>query len=144
MSILSDRDIKKYAEKNELIAVGFEEKYLTPNGYDLRVDRVLNRLGDTAFSIMSLEYLKIPKNMVASLYLKSRYCRVGVWGSFGFIDAGFEGKLQWSVFGIELEEMTKLVEKHMPMVQVVFESLGGNVEKSYAERSGSFQYFTIP
>ena len=35
MTILSDLDIKKSLDKNELSIEPFEDKNLTPNGYDL-------------------------------------------------------------------------------------------------------------
>lgn len=141
--ILRDVEIKEYIENGYLIVSEHTEKQLTPNGYDIRIEKVVDRVGENAFSVMTMEYIKMPENVIGTIYLKSRYCRQGMWGSFGLIDAGFEGKLQFTLFGVSEEEIIDLVNRKATIVQVMFQKLGGKVEKTYAERSGNFMFYGI-
>jgi dCTP deaminase len=142
VGVMTDKEILEYIKVGKLIAVNFNEKNLTPNGYDLSA-KLMNftELDPTlkVYKIMTDEYLKIPEDIVGRMYLKSRYCRKGVWGSFGFIDAGFEGAIEFTLFNFPKEEFEGKTDS-IPLVQVIFEKLGKNVEKSYAKRSGNFQF----
>ncbi len=140
--VMTDKQILEYIKEHKLIAVNFKEKNLTPNGYDLSAKIVnFTRLedGKNNFKVMTDEYLKIPNNVVARMYLKSRYCRKGVWGSFGFIDAGFEGALEFTLFNFPIEEFVGN-DNPIPLVQIVFETLNEEVIENYGERSGNFQF----
>ena len=141
MSILKDKEIKEYVKKNLLIAVNYSEKNLTPNGYDLSVSPSnavkLENANLNIVKVLTYEYLKIPADIVATMYLKSRYSRQGAWGSFGFIDAGFEGCLEFTLFNMP-ENLFTQGDAPIPIVQVIFEKLDGNVEQTYEKRSGHY------
>ncbi|WP_061950451.1 hypothetical protein [Acidiplasma cupricumulans] len=97
--MLNDREILEYVKNGKLISENFKEASLTPNGYDLRVGNIIpgeDIESKTLFFISSLEVINMPDNITASLYIKSRYARKGIFGSFGFVDAGFHGNLTMS------------------------------------------------
>ncbi len=105
--ILSDKAIRAMAESGMLISENYSEKSLTPNGYDLRISDVMysgNRHEEVSvktggqFFISTMEKMKIPENIAGMLWMRSSYSRKGLFGSFGFVDAGFEGSLTLSFF----------------------------------------------
>ncbi len=134
--MLNDIEIKNYIKNHSLISENYDEGCLTPNGYDLRVgeisDENINR--NQLFFISSLEKLNLPDNVVASLYIKSKYSRRGIFSSFGFVDAGFKGNLTMAFYNfgdnIALENGCKFV-------QIVFYELN-MPEKNYEKRSGHY------
>ena len=135
--MLNDSDIANYVKLGKIITENYTEECLTPNGYDLRIgehDRD-NAVKNSLFFISSLEKLALPDNIVGSLHIKSRYARRGIFGSFGFIDAGFSGNLTMSFynFGDDVEIMTG-----MKFVQIVFYEIK-KPEKNYSIRSGNYQ-----
>jgi deoxycytidine triphosphate deaminase len=46
MTILSDKDIENYMKNNELGIEPFNQKNLTPNGYDLSIDEIYIKKSD--------------------------------------------------------------------------------------------------
>ena len=111
MSILSDIDIRKNIENNELGIEPFIEKNLTPNGYDLSIDEVYIKKTDehikngtavippmTWFAISTKEFVKMGPKITSQLWIRSSYARKGVMASFGKVDAGFHGTLTISCF----------------------------------------------
>ena len=46
MTILSDKDIEKLINNNELGIKPFNQKNLTPNGYDLSIDEIYIKKSD--------------------------------------------------------------------------------------------------
>ncbi|MEM0142666.1 MAG: dCTP deaminase [Candidatus Parvarchaeum sp.] len=148
---LKDKEILEYVNNKKLIAMEFDEKHLTPSGYDLRVDlgsSIKSKSGGEEFYISSVkclttEYLKIPDDIIGLLFLKSKYCRKGVWGNFGLVDAGFEGKLEFTLFRINVEVFEESIENDIPVVQIIFYKLDDKVGKNYAKRSGNFQFYGL-
>lgn len=137
-NILNDRAIKEYVSNGLLIEENFDEKFLTPNGYDLRVGEVMpdgEISNSSPFFASSLETIRMPDNVVASMYIKSRYARRSVFSTFGFVDAGFHGNLTLSFinFGTSL-----ILKKGDPIVQIIFSEIEPP-EKNYSKRSGNFQ-----
>ncbi|MEM0142537.1 MAG: dCTP deaminase [Candidatus Parvarchaeum sp.] len=144
MSFLNDKQILAAMKKNELIALGGDEKAVTPNGYDLSIETMNTLIEAPGFplvcrSLFTKEYLKMPKDVIGILHLRSRFVRVGAFGSFGIVDAGFEGHLQFSIYAPK--EMWELFEKSADkrMVQIIFYKLSEEVAIGYAGRSGNFQ-----
>ncbi|MEW5761368.1 MAG: dCTP deaminase [Candidatus Thermoplasmatota archaeon] len=150
--ILSDKDIKEHIKKNELSIEQFSEENLTPNGYDLSIGEInvqkFRKEGygvgsgkiaippKTCFLISTKEYLKIGKKLCAHLWLKSTYARKGIFGAFGYVDAGFEGNLILSAYNASARPiMLNIGDK---FVQIVFETFFSEPEKLYEERSGSY------
>jgi len=146
--ILNDKEIR---EKG--IIEPFNEKQLTPNGYDVSVedlvfmDTVIDSLrGDkdcydvapmTRFIISTVEKIKLPDNIVGIIKIKSKWARKGLIISDGAIDAGFEGKLNLCMWNLSNDFVQ--IEKKVPIVQVLFFKTNP-VEKLYAERSGNYQH----
>ncbi|MCL4453529.1 dCTP deaminase [Ferroplasma sp.] len=135
--MLNDMEISSLIMQGKLISENYEPDCLTPNGYDLRVGEHSEETVEKnkLFFISSMELLDMPDNIVASLYIKSRYARHGIFSSFGFVDAGFSGNLTMAFynFGEPLEIRTGI-----KFVQIVFHEIK-SPEKNYASRSGHFQ-----
>jgi dCTP deaminase len=129
--ILSDRDIKEAIDKGELRIEPFDEGFLTPNGYDLRVAEIR---GETAsgrfFLISTAEYLVLPNDLCAQLWIRSTFARKGVFCSFGKVDAGFEGTLTIGCFNAG-SEMLELDEGER-FLQIVFEKMISPAERGYS------------
>ncbi len=135
--MLNDNEISSYVENGKLITDNYDPDCLTPNGYDLRIgehtDQSIQK--NQLFFISSLEKLELPDNIVASLYIKSKYSRHGIFSSFGFVDAGFSGNLTMAFynFGESL-----IIKPGMKFVQIVFYEIT-KPAKNYASRSGNYQ-----
>jgi len=134
--ILSDRDIKKAIAKGEIFIEPFNEKNLTPNGYDLTINEIFidgERKKEANipplkwFAISTKEYIKVG-NMAAQLWIRSTYARKGIMASFGKVDAGFEGCLTLSGFNSKDEINLKQGER---FCQIVFERLSSEPLKPY-------------
>ncbi len=146
MCILSDSLIEKNVRHGLLIASGFNAKNVTPNGYDLSIGEI--RIGGityngktripplSPFLISTVEYLRMPDNITGSLWLRSSFSRRGVIGSFGYVDAGFEGELTLSFLNASNSELT--ISAGERIVQIVFEKLCSRSKRSYPERSGNY------
>ena len=106
MSILSDNDIEQLMQKDELGIEPFQEKNLTPNGYDLSIEEVYIKKTDqhikegiavipplTWFAISTKEFVKMGPKITSQLWIRSSYARRGIMASFGKVDAGFHGTL---------------------------------------------------
>lgn len=129
----------------------FEDKCLTPNGYDLRIAEVLipDESADvlregkvvvpaqTRFLVSTVERVRMPVDACGSLFLRSSYARRGVFGSFGKVEAGFEGTL--TVGGFNAGRTPLDIPIGDRFCQLVFETLESLPEKSYAQRSGTYQ-----
>jgi dCTP deaminase len=147
MGFLRDKDIIGMVGNGMLVPIEFNPKAVTPNGYDLSIDPVsidvIQEVDLGALKgrvVYTKEYLKIPKDVMAILHLRSRFSRVGGFGSFGLVDAGFEGKLQFCIYLPEEVWEHMRTKEDTRMVQIAFYKFdGGGVEKAYAERSGVFQ-----
>ncbi len=148
--ILSDKEIIDAVSKGELIVTGFSGSSVTPNGYDLSIDKSSIdlmepiSLGDVIEGrvVFTREYIKLLPRQYAMLFLKSRFSRVGGWGSFGFVDAGFSGILQFSIY-LPKKIWDILRQKDdTRMVQIVFFESDSDVAVPYALRSGNFQGLT--
>jgi dCTP deaminase len=148
--ILSDKEINKYVSDVDLIHP-FEEKQLTPNGYDVSIEEI-ELINDVklllvdgkyqiprkmSFIVLTKEKVSMPKNIVGRLSIKTKYARKGFILSPGVVDAGFVGKLNLCFYNANEDPV--LVEKGKPIVQLVFERMADGSAKAYAERSGNYQ-----
>ena len=102
MTILGDRDITGLIAQGFLISENFSEKSVTPNGYEFRAHQI--RIDGSDFDkidlmpgkfalISSLEYFNMPKNVIGNIWLRSSFARKGLIGTFGVIDAGYQGNI---------------------------------------------------
>ena len=150
MSILSDIDIKKYMESNELGIEPFIDKNLTPNGYDLSIDEVFIRKNDehvkegvavipaqTWFAISTKEFVKMGPKITSQLWIRSSYARKGVMASFGKVDAGFHGTLTISCFNSNDNPLEIPIGDRF--CQIVFENMQSVPSELYDKKSGGYQ-----
>lgn len=151
MGVLSDHDILVRRAAGELGLEPFEERGLTPNGYDLRVAEVMLpdegsavfREGKVAvppqarFLVSTLERVRMPRDVCGQLWIRSSYARRGVLGSFGKVEAGFEGTLTLGAFNASRLPVEVPVGDRF--CQIVFERLESPPRALYAERSGNYQ-----
>jgi dCTP deaminase len=150
MTILSDVDIKNSIEKNYLSIEPFNEKNLTPNGYDLSIDEIFIRKSDqhikegiakipplTWFAISTKEFVKMGQEITSQLWIRSSYARKGVMASFGKVDAGFHGTLTISCFNSNDEPLEIPIGDRF--CQIVFENLSSKPTDPYDKKSGNYQ-----
>ncbi len=150
MTILSDIDIKGSMEKKDLGIEPFNEKNLTPNGYDLSIDEVYIRKTDqhikegiakipplTWFAISTKEFVKMGQEITSQLWIRSSYARKGVMASFGKVDAGFHGTLTISCFNSNDDTLEIPIGDRF--CQIVFENLSSKPAELYDKKSGNYQ-----
>jgi dCTP deaminase len=146
MSTLSDRDIISLSRRGELIAEEFREESVTPNGYDLRASIIRINGNDKDhetissnkhFLVATLEYLKLPDDIMGQIWVRSSYARRGILGSFGAVDAGYHGTLTLSFFHSGSEDLE--ITKGDRIAQIVFHRMESVPEKTYSQRSGNYQ-----
>ena len=150
MSILSDLDIKRFMENNELGIEPFIEKNLTPNGYDLSIDEIYIKKTEshikegtavipplTWFAISTKEFVKMGPQITSQLWIRSSYARKGVLASFGKVDAGFHGTLTISCFNSNDESLEIPIGDRF--CQIVFENMESIPSELYDKKSGNYQ-----
>ena len=150
MTILSDIDIKNSIEKKNLSIEPFNEKNLTPNGYDLSIDEIYIKKSDqhikegiaaipplTWFAISTKEFVKMGPDVTSQLWIRSSYARKGVMASFGKVDAGFHGTLTISCFNSNDETLKIPIGDRF--CQIVFENMASIPSELYDKRSGNYQ-----
>ncbi|MBE6525924.1 MAG: dCTP deaminase [Thermoplasmata archaeon] len=150
MGIFSDHDIVEGMMTGYLGISDYNEKSLTPNGYDLRISEISIRGKDekftegvvripprTMFYVSTIERVRLPSDACAQLWLRTSWIRKGVMGAFGKIDAGFEGTLTLGAYNATDDEIEIPIGERF--CQMVFEGLNSKSIKDYAERSGNYQ-----
>jgi dCTP deaminase len=150
MSVLSDADITEYMSENILGLDPFNEKNLTPNGYDLSIEEIFIKKTDqhinegnavippfSWFAISTKEFVKMSARITAQLWIRSSYARKGVMASFGKVDAGFHGTLTISCFNATDEEIEIPIGDRF--CQIVFEKLESVPSELYDKKSGNYQ-----
>jgi dCTP deaminase len=150
MTVLSDIDIKKSLETDDLSIEPFNPKNLTPNGYDLSIDEVYIRKTDehvkdgkavippqTWFAISTKEFVKMGPTITSQLWIRSSYARRGVMASFGKVDAGFHGTLTISCFNSNDDPLEIPIGDRF--CQIVFENLSSKPSELYDKKSGKYQ-----
>ena len=150
MTILSDLDIKNSIENKNISIEPFNEKNLTPNGYDLSIDEIYIRKTDehikegmatipplTWFAISTKEFVKMGSQITSQLWIRSSYARKGIMASFGKVDAGFHGTLTISCFNSNDEPLELPIGDRF--CQIVFENLSSKPRELYDKKSGNYQ-----
>jgi len=148
--VLSDSDIVGLIKKGVLKIEGFDERNLTPNGYDVTIEEIWLPTTDTRFRegmvsipsaswfvIGTREYLVLPSDLVGQIWIRTSWARKGILSSFGRIDAGFNGNLTFSAFNASPRQVDIPIGERF--AQVVFEEMRSLPEKCYKERSGNYQ-----
>ena len=148
--ILTDKEIIKLCKKQSLIEP-FNEKQLTPNGYDLSIEKVqidgstANSLNDgtvaikpnSHFLVCTKETVNIPKNLIGNMWTRSSYARQGIVSCYGVVDAGYRGKLTLSFYNSSANFIN--IKLNETITQLVFIKTTRSVLKEYAKRSGNYQ-----
>ncbi len=153
MAILSDADILDAVRSGALGLDPFEERHLTPNGYDLTVAEVMVpdvhgtdqvfRDGPVSvpprerFILSTREVVRMPPDVAAQLWLRTSWGRRGVLAQFGKVEAGFSGTLTVPAFNAAAAPVDVAVGDRF--CQIVFERLSSSPRRLYAERSGHYQ-----
>lgn len=148
--MLSDREIKTLVTLKEIIEP-FEEVHLQPCSYDLGIDSIIySRDHDKNYSIdtnrnyeskkfiephefllaSTVEYVKIPNNVVGQVVGKSSIGRLGLFiENAGLIDPGFEGNITLELYNasntpIDLSKLDRIC-------QIIFTKLNTPALHSY-------------
>src|SRR5256886_12617105 len=150
MALLADGDIRRYLAKGELRIEPFDEKNLTPNGYDVTIEEVLIPSSNirttqgvarippaTRFAVSTRESIGLGRHVAGQLWLRTTWARRGVLAAFGMIDAGFSGALTFGALngGSGVLELS-IGERVAP---IVFLSLESPSSETYEKRSGQTQ-----
>jgi len=149
--MLSDGEILEAIKRGHIVIDPFSESQLTPNGYDLSVDKIevdnkeliANNKGKffiptkTDFCVLTRETVRCPLDISAQLWLKSKFARNGIQATFGMVNAGFNGTLTFGMFN----GSNKIFEipKGRIICQIIFIRLGTKTLLSYKRRSGNYK-----
>lgn len=149
MAVLSDADILASIEDKSLRIEGYNERNLTPNGYDVTIEEVLipstgsrSKEGTVQippglwFVVATKEYFVLPPTLVAEIWIRTTWARKGILASFGRIDAGFNGNLTFSAFNASAGTVDIPIGERF--AQVVFSELRSPPKKTYEQRSGNY------
>lgn len=156
--ILSDFDLWAYIKGGRLVIEPFDENIVRENGIDLRIGRAIARMRDIgepldtrddsriqeyfqleegeSFVIRprehvllhTLEYVKLPVDLMGFVNLRSSYARVGLMIPPTIIDANFEGELTIELVGGDFPVRLYAGDRFL---HVVFAKLSSAVEKPY-------------
>ncbi len=159
--ILSDFDLWAYIKGGRLIIEPFDESIVRENGVDLRIGRMVARMKkidkplDTRNTekieefytieegedfiiwphehllLHTLEYIKLPVDLMGFVNLRSSYARVGLIIPPTIIDANFEGELTIELVGGDFPVKLYSGDRFL---HVVFAKLSSAVEKPYQGR----------
>lgn len=150
MATWSDTDFLAAVQAGSFSADPWRKEDLTPNGLDLRISHILVPSQSTEpvtkgaaivppmtrFVAGTEAFLKMPRDAIGSLWIRSSYARKGVLASFGKVDAGFHGNLTVGAFNAAHEPLT------IPMgdrfCQIVLHTLQSAPQKDYAQ-TGKYQ-----
>lgn len=160
--ILSDKDIRLYIKRGELVINPFFEDTVRENGVDLRIGGAIGRLirSDKVFDpeksnshnfikieesesfivypnehilLYTIEYIKMPRDLMAFVNLRSSFARIGIILPPTIVDANFEGQLTIGLIGGNFP--IKLY-RGMRFLHLVFGKLMSSAEKIY---NGKYQ-----
>ncbi|MDD1769312.1 MAG: dCTP deaminase [Methanomassiliicoccales archaeon] len=150
MAVLSDSDILELLGTGTLKIEGFQERNLTPNGYDVTIDEIAipstgEKVRDGTISVPSgawfligtREYLELPPHLVGEIWIRTTWARKGILASFGRIDAGFHGNLTFSALNASGSPIALPIGERF--AQVVLSELLSPPKKTYEQRSGNYQ-----
>jgi len=149
MAVLSDSDILSLLSEGSLKIEGFNDRNLTPNGYDVTVEEVwvttmdlhvregVARIPSGAwFVVATKEYFLLPNSIIGEIWIRTTWVRKGILSSFGIIDAGFNGNLTFSAFNASRQPVEIPIGERF--AQVVFSELRTPAAKGYRDRSGNY------
>jgi dCTP deaminase len=147
MTALPDHEIVTLVSSGKLISENFSPGSVTPNGYDLRIGSMklmsdgmesgeINISPGSGLWVSTLEYLRIPADIMGQIWLRSSYTRKGLMGSFGAVESGFHGSLTLSIFNLGPHPVA--IRTGDRIAQIVFHMLSSEPELGYVDRSGNY------
>ncbi len=150
MALLSDGDIRRYLAKGEIRIEPFDEKNLTPNGYDVTIEEIAIPSSNarpregvakippmTRFAVSTRESVRLGRHVAGQIWLRTTWARRGVLAAFGMIDAGFSGTLTFGALNGNSEALELPIGERF--AQVVFLTLESPSSETYETRSGTYQ-----
>src|SRR2546421_2636693 len=150
MALLSDGDIRRYMAKGELRIEPFDEKNLTPNGYDVTIEEVLIPSSDarttqgvarippaTRFAVSTRESIGLGRHVAGQLWLRTTWARRGVLAAFGMVDAGFSGTLTLGALNGGSDVLELPIGERFP--HILFLSFESPSSDPFEKRSGTYQ-----
>jgi len=153
--ILTDGDIIELCNAEEPLIVPFNEKQLTPNGYDVSIKeiavdgktlepredssgkKIVVIPGKKPFIVLTREWLIMPSMVVGTPFIKTKYARMGIVPAFGGIEAGFKGNLNLCAMNGNDAPIELCLDA--TFTQIMFHLAGKKPQKLYAQRSGNYQ-----
>lgn len=157
MSILSDKDIKRYMERDEqsLVIEHWNEENLQPSSVDLHLSFTLKNLDGELFDLRSKdyslkphefilgstkEYVEVPFDLVGIVEGRSSLGRLGITAHItaGYIDPGFKGNITLEIANVSDKEF--ILKKDMNICQIIFETLSSPCEKPYGHEDLKSKY----
>src|SRR5207247_9972415 len=150
MALLSDGDIRRYIAKGELRIEPFDEKNLTPNGYDVTIEEVLIPSSNartsqgvarippaTRFAVSTRESVGLGRHVAGQLWLRTTWARRGVLAAVGMVDAGLSGTLTFGALNGGSDVLELPIGERF--AQIVFLSLESPPSDTYEKPSGPYQ-----
>ncbi len=150
MCILPDHEIMESLRSGKLRIDDFSQESLTPNGYDLRISEISVPSEKTSirsgkamippkaiFFVSTLEYVALPSDISAQLWLRTSWIRKGILAGLGKVDAGFSGTLTFMAYNVSDTEIE--IPMGSRFVQMVLETLHSPATLTYEKRSGHYQ-----
>ncbi len=135
--VLPDIKISSLISEGKIVINPFNEKRLTPQGYDISLEDFSIKPGE--FKVFkTLERIEVPNNLLAIPFLRTTYAFKGLIVSPGLIDAGFKGHLKIALYNsgteiIEAERSDHLIAPlHLIFIQINGESgipFGGRIDE---------------
>ena len=151
MTVLSDGDIRAALARGDMDLEPFDDRRLTPNGYDLGIAQVAvpDRGTEVAegaarvppgarFAVSTQERVRLGPGLAGQLWLRTTWARRGVLASFGRVDAGFDGQLTLAAMNASAAELE--VPIGQTFAQLVIEPLTSTASVTYEGRSGHYQH----
>jgi len=150
VGVLSDSDILRYIAKGEIRIEPFDERQLTPNGYDVSVAEIAlpaegQRVAEgvaripagARFAVSTREVIRLGPHVAGQIWIRTTWARRGVVASFGMIDAGFDGTLTFGSLNASADALGLPIGDRF--AQVVFVTLDSPASETYERRSGTYQ-----
>lgn len=162
--ILNDKEVRSLIKERDLITNYVDiEKQITPNGFDLTIEKVFKfsdagavgfsneervlpemnelswetnfiKLSKGCYKVRTNEVIKMPLNLVGIAMPRSSLLRSGVTISTGVWDAGFEGKSEFLLM-VENDKGFK-IWRNARVVQLIF-MVTERVQEGY---NGAFKF----
>jgi dCTP deaminase len=135
--IVSDGTILDLIQSGTMSIEPFDPTKMTPNGYDFSITEKVVLQPNQGTQVETVESVSVPGFMGSMMFLRSSYARRGVVASFGFVDAGFKGKIRFYLKNLGNETIE--VAKEKGVFQMIFLNMDKEALKTYEFRSGHYQ-----